>query len=954
MIKLIQKLQYWNLAFVFVVIFSSSLVFLVSSRHGNVTQDISEKIEKRIEREVIDINIVARSFEPTSDITAIEYRQAVNTILDQFQSVKVMLITSESNMSFGVTDDLFGLSNTISQEVELSEEIIRRVEPRTPRLARFIGHNIFDLFDHDDQFDNLRAMQRFIIPKPEAQANFNAKLFVRQIIRLAPTDSSKESGHVDDGNIRCYLIAGIDIQAAADHINQSDSYKNAVAKVWPENVPAEVDSPGYLWVTSELAFENLPITGVVYLAATPTVMEVSQSLFFASSISLALWVIGLSISSRKRSLNALQQRLELATETALMGIWEHNLLTNKIVWNPLMYELYGVDHQDEPIHEDWLECVHHEDRDRIRQKLQQTLDGVSIFNTEYRIVMPNGEIRYIRTRCDFIKDHQHEVTRILTVNWDVTDTATAFEAMIESQRVARLGNWSYDLKSGDVRWSDQLYDLFNRNPKLGPPDFETAVGYYDDESGKIVCDALERSANDGQPFSEILKLREVNNGVKYIRSVGRVRLDESNKVIAMYGTAADVTESVETQLELTLAKEQAEAANQAKSDFLANMSHEIRTPMNAILGFADLMDDGELTVLERRDYLQTVKRNGNHLMNIINDILDLSKIEAGKMTIENIATNPNDTIADITSLLRHRAESKGLILEVDFRNRLPDLVLTDPVRLKQILLNLLGNAIKFTEKGSVKLLLSQEKSSDNAFALLRFDVIDTGIGISDEQMNNLFKPFSQADASMTRRFGGTGLGLTLSRRFAQMLNGDITVKSKVPEGSCFTLTIKAELVHADAVKDTRDSSLALSTQAQLTSLDKSAGDKLSARVLLAEDGPDNKRLVMFHLKKIGLAAEHAENGKIAYEMALEQQSQDDPFDVILMDMQMPIMDGYAATQKLREDGYTGLIIALTAHAMQGDRERCIAAGCDEYMTKPIDRAKLESVIHSLLNQKRAA
>jgi signal transduction histidine kinase/CheY-like chemotaxis protein len=415
--------------------------------------------------------------------------------------------------------------------------------------------------------------------------------------------------------------------------------------------------------------------------------------------------------------------------------------------------------------------------------------------------------------------------------------------------------------------------------------------------------------------------------VRSMRDMRRIAADQAALEVHQSQTEAIVERRTR---DLRLANDAAERASEAKSLFLANMSHEIRTPMSAILGYTELLLDPGVNDDDRRAHLLTIRRNGEHLLSIINDILDLSKIEAGRMTVEIIPTSPATVLEEVCSLMNVRAMAKGIVLERSVVGTLPRSVRTDPTRLRQVLLNVVGNAIKFTHKGRVHIRMSHETEPSPR---LKFKVIDTGIGLRPEEMDELFKAFTQADSSTTRRFGGTGLGLSISKRISQMLGGDIEVVSEHGKGSTFVISIAAEPVACT----TEFGEQFVVSRTQVVGPRRPVTLE-ETRILVVEDGPDNQRLISHHLGKAGAAVEIAETGAEGLARALDAQREG--FDLIVMDMQMPEMDGYEASRRLRAAGWTRPIIALTAHAMQGDRERCLAAGCSDFLTKPIDRQVL--------------
>ena len=435
-------------------------------------------------------------------------------------------------------------------------------------------------------------------------------------------------------------------------------------------------------------------------------------------------------------------------------------------------------------------------------------------------------------------------------------------------------------------------------------------------------------------------------GGKWLRFIAVTIKNSQGAVVGAAEALEDITERKRAQDQLAESQRAAEAANRAKSEFLANMSHEIRTPMTAIMGFADLIGNGcpgtcSFGKGELVGHVETITRNSTHLLRIINDILDLTKIEARKFDICRADCPTIQIINDVANLLQEQATAKGLQLHVEYDGPMPAEIHTDPIRLRQILINLVGNAIKFTETGVVRLVVRFRRDTKTE-TYLDIKIIDTGVGITAPGMARLFRPFSQVDTSSTRRFGGTGLGLTISRRLAELLGGKISVISERGKGSTFTVTIAAgpragkKLIENPAQIATASKPTAKIPSLELPSLD--------CRILLAEDGPDNRRLICFLLEKAGAEVTWADNGRSAVELALTSRENGTPFDVILMDMQMPKMDGYDATRALRNADWQGPIIALTAHAMTGDRQKCLDAGCDDYLPKPINRRDLMQIV----------
>ncbi len=453
--------------------------------------------------------------------------------------------------------------------------------------------------------------------------------------------------------------------------------------------------------------------------------------------------------------------------------------------------------------------------------------------------------------------------------------------------------------------------------------------------GHPLLHKLHASSAPGNRGRALLVIEDVTTTVDQLNKLReeRRRLQASEQSLRDYSDDLRATNAA-----LTEAQRHAEEANLAKSEFLANMSHEIRTPLTAVKGFAEILrEHAESPFAE--DAAERVVRNGDHLLAIVNDVLDLSKIESGKLTLASEACSPSEVAEDACRMLGTRAEQKGIELITEICPHAPSCLYTDPMRLRQVLVNLVGNALKFTEQGKVCIQVdSATESTDRG--MVRFSVSDTGIGVDPAKLEKIFEPFTQEDTSTQRRFGGTGLGLSISRELVTQMGGAITVCSEPGVGSTFSLLLPLGESSQEAVASSR------LAKNDTKSFDSDALPLSGRRILIAEDGPDNRRLIEYLLSRAGADLALVDNGQLAVDAMLNSEDES-TFDLVVLDMQMPVMDGYTAAAMLRRAGVTQPIIALTAHAMAGDRDKALAAGCNDYATKPIDPTALVGLIAGL-------
>ncbi|MDR6941042.1 PAS domain-containing hybrid sensor histidine kinase/response regulator [Mucilaginibacter pocheonensis] len=542
----------------------------------------------------------------------------------------------------------------------------------------------------------------------------------------------------------------------------------------------------------------------------------------------------------------------------------------------------------------------------------------------------NGEIFPVEVTLNPVTIYNKPV--LLVVWHDISEQKQAQELirrnealLSETQALTHSGSWEADLLTGKNYWSLEAFRIFGLKPEGNGPDTETFGRMIHPDDRVRYKEEVQKAIENSSPASFELRIIQPGGEIKYIQAIGKPFIDEYGKVTKLYGAIIDITTHKIAERELIKAKEQAEQAAIAKSQFLSTMSHEIRTPMNAVIGFTHLLIQQDPKP-EQMDYLNVLKFSAENLLVLINDILDFNKIEAGKIEFESVDFSVHDLMDNIRYAQLQKANDKGIQLKLMVDRDLPNAVIGDPVRLGQILTNLISNAVKFTEKGKVSISASLIKH-DNENATIGFEVEDSGIGIPADKLDHIFERFTQASADTTRKFGGTGLGLAISKKLVELQGGAITVSSEFGKGSVFSFSLSFKQSSKQINRNKPDEALYLSASLKGT------------RLLIAEDNQVNVMLAKQFIKLWDIECDVAENGLLALQLV-----QTNDYDMVLMDLQMPEMDGYQTTEAIRQlpnEKFQNLpIIALTASAMLDIKDKAFVVGMNDYISKPFNPNEL--------------
>ena len=631
-----------------------------------------------------------------------------------------------------------------------------------------------------------------------------------------------------------------------------------------------------------------------------------------------------------------ERRFRTIADASPMLLWISDEAGNRTFFNQAWCEFTGLSREDS-IADHWMKSIHPDDREVYNKRWEETAKQTVRFQQEFRLRHCSGTYRWVLEqampmfsssgRLEGYVSSCVDLSSRMTDELQYQNNEARFRAISEA---APLGIFVTDSDGNYIYTNIQFQKITGQTAEQSfGSGWQKALANEDRER---VASSWYSATRAAKPFEEVYRFCKPNGDIAWA-SVKAAAINSTDTVSGWVGTVEDITARLNADAELVEAKQSAEAAMHAKGQFLANMSHEIRTPLTAIIGFAEALRDDRQNAPDELHCIDVILNNGRHLLDIINGILDLSKIDAGALDIERTSFNLVELVEEVRMMFAPRIAEKALSFSVKYEWPLPAEITTDPLRLKQVLINLLGNAIKFTDKGWIELKV---KYNTNQRRLV-FTIADSGIGIAPEQLDKLFKPFSQANESITREFGGTGLGLNISAHLVHALGGIIEVSSEAGEGSNFTFFIAPEFDGAPTFITEIPGENTTSTQIQAKQI------HLCGRVLFADDALDNRRLVDHLLRKAGIEPVLVEDGQQAIDAVLT-----DEFDLILLDVQMPNVDGLSAARTLRQSGVRTPIVSLSAGAMTSDVLKAIDAGCSMHLAKPFSKESFFEMLQRFL------
>ncbi|HET9240872.1 MAG TPA: ATP-binding protein [Oligoflexus sp.] len=637
--------------------------------------------------------------------------------------------------------------------------------------------------------------------------------------------------------------------------------------------------------------------------------------------------------------------MDLALEGASVGVWDWDLRTDLVNFDHRWCEMVGLDHKQTRMElKTWEQLVHPDDLKRTYEEIHAYIRGETAwYESIHRLQHANGTWVYILDRGRISAwDHDGKPIRFTGTHLDITaherrkiELQEARRRLEEAEVAGRFGSWSLNLKTGECHWSRGLHLILDFDAEDDAPTFETFLS-------RLAPGDREKMAEiHRQMVTGAISVFETDYGVlmksgeiRYVKANGTVHY-EVGQAVSASGTVQDITSLKLMEMSLVQSREEAISATKTKSRFLATMSHEIRTPLNGIVGNTVLLMDTSLTA-EQREMTEVIKSSSEDLLKLIDDILDFSKIEAGKLDIELQAFDLKGAVMDAVKVISGPIADKGLTLELHMNETTPDIIISDQFRLRQILLNLLSNAVKFTEAGTIRVEVSPVFVSESQTQII-VSVADTGIGLTAEQQQKLFKDFTQVDGSTTRKHGGTGLGLAICKQLCTLLGGSIEVQSELGKGSTFSFRIAAAV--GDGLAPVHTHALPWREPLPLSGLEP-------IRILVAEDNEVNQAIALQFLRKFNLTADIVDNGLAAVEAVKR-----DFHELIFMDVHMPVMDGYDATKRIRAEcprDRQPYVVALTADAMKGDMNLCLDSGMNDFLKKPLNVSDLFNSISKFL------